>query len=370
MSNQSYVSEHLEATLAREVLDERYVAQVIHFMFEPDLPVYAPKSRTWYTFSGHKWKVFDGKNVLSTHINSLMSLMNSLVKAELSRCDELEARDAKITKLQKAIHYLQRNSFRQNVSRCIEARLSDPTFEEKLDRNNNLFVCENGVLDLEQGVFRAGSPNDYCSKSSGVHYVQYESSDGALIYLNSKLRQIFPNQRDLDLFLDTVALGLHGNKTRSKPALWLGRKGNNAKSTCARLVTFTFGDYCVHLDQRFSSYPSYPVMKTLINTSRIACIREGNGDATISPADLNALDGRPFIVQMYKLPSDTSQMHIVRFESVFDNNAPIDTKKQLEDNHFPEDLTFVENICNLKQTFLYILFERYKQSKEKGFEIK
>jgi phage/plasmid-associated DNA primase len=50
-------------------------------------------------------------------------------------------------------------------------------FIEKLDANNNLIVFNNGIYDLEKDIFREIRPEDYVTKTIGLDYVDFSSSD-------------------------------------------------------------------------------------------------------------------------------------------------------------------------------------------------
>lgn len=49
-------------------------------------------------------------------------------------------------------------------------KFGDDEFESKLDNNVNLVGFDNGILDIEQQVFREGKPEDYVSLTTGWDY--------------------------------------------------------------------------------------------------------------------------------------------------------------------------------------------------------
>ena len=47
-------------------------------------------------------------------------------------------------------------------------------FFEKLD-TKNVLCCKNGIIDFTTKTFRAGLKTDYCSKTTGINYIENDA---------------------------------------------------------------------------------------------------------------------------------------------------------------------------------------------------
>ena len=55
---------------------------------------------------------------------------------------------------QNIISWLENNNKLKDVKQNLVKEYNDPKFYQNLNINPNVFVCSNGVLDLEKGIFR------------------------------------------------------------------------------------------------------------------------------------------------------------------------------------------------------------------------
>lgn len=113
-------------------------------------------------------------------------------------------------------------------------------FLETLDTNMNLLGCENGVLDLKNGLWRQGIPEDLISLNSGQIYSESQRGTGKIYEF---LNQIFVTEAAVNNVLDILADSLQG-KART---VFYTAKPNSGCSTTLELFSVTFGSYAIKL---------------------------------------------------------------------------------------------------------------------------
>ena len=117
-------------------------------------------------------------------------------------------------------------------------------FEKNLNENKNVFVCKNGVLDLEHCVFRKGEPSDLSTISCNIEYplsLNDEDVDN-MIELQDYLDRIFPDEELQNYFLNKIAEKLSGVQLREEFHICTG-SGANGKSQIFKLIACIFGEY-------------------------------------------------------------------------------------------------------------------------------
>ena len=79
-----------------------------------------------------------------------------------------EEDEEKVKRLRSALDYIGSTGGVNNILRMLKIRLTDADAVEKFDRNPDILVCLNGVVELETGQLRPGRPDDYMTKSLQV----------------------------------------------------------------------------------------------------------------------------------------------------------------------------------------------------------
>ena len=104
----------------------------------------------------------------------------------------------------------------QNKKKIIEdlsQKCYDDEFHTNLDENRNIFVCNNGVLDLDQCIFRNGEPSDMMTMSSKIDYpvnVDTLEAQENMHSIQDWLDRILPIDAVQDYVLNIFALSLYG----------------------------------------------------------------------------------------------------------------------------------------------------------------
>lgn len=187
------------------------------------------------------------------------------------------------------IKYLSSVSSRERILRDLLHRLTNNTFQAKLDAEAHLIGMKNGVYDTEKKELRIALPMDYVSMSTGINY---EEEDEMLREeLDDILYTIFPNKKVRKFFIQSCASLLEGRNKEKYVYVWWG-KGNNAKSMMEKLLACALGDY-----------------STVAATSLVTAKR-GNAD-NASP-QMSALEGKLAVFLQEPNPNETIKIGMIK----------------------------------------------------------
>lgn len=140
---------------------------------------------------------------------------------------------------------LQSVGFIKNVIQVALSLYASDDFFGKLDTAPNLFAFENGVYDLDAGVFRDIRPEDYISITCGYNY-ETNSNKAVREQIMGLIRSMFEDEEMCQYFLLKLSYMLHGRKRFQEFDMWKG-KGSNGKSLLIRLLGNCFGPYMASL---------------------------------------------------------------------------------------------------------------------------
>lgn len=229
--------------------NEGEVAQVVVNMYKDRFVCADSKHDTWYEFKSHRWHEVDDsipmKKLLMSEVkNQYIEVAKEMLEKQKGSENEKGSREeVNSKKCQAIITALKTVSFMEKVIRMCKIFFHDPLFLKKLDKNKKLFVCENGVLDLDLGIFRDGRPDDYMSNTCGRDYIEYNKSDEEVQNLKKVFRQIYTNPNRRKYFLRSVSLCLESGNITKTFVLHRG-DGSNAKTVVFALIEETFGGFC------------------------------------------------------------------------------------------------------------------------------
>jgi len=140
---------------------------------------------------------------------------------------------------------LDNRNFRYDIIREIERKIYQPNIS--FDQKRHLLCFENGVFDLEKGIFRNGERDDYITLTTGINYRPFElySNPQAIREINQYMTQVFPVPQERIKMWDHLARCLHGNQNGSFQ-YWFGT-GSNSMNTLIRIIKEIMGDYYIGL---------------------------------------------------------------------------------------------------------------------------
>ena len=161
--------------------------------------------------------------------------------------------------------HLYSSDFKNCVMKEAAELFSEEDFTQRLNLNQFLLPCQNGVLDLRNEVqeadgsvsqkiaFRPGKPDDFMSFMVGrnvgdmgnnrsIYYTPYNPEDPMQIELMDFLKKIFTKDDLLWYVIRLMASCLEGANREQCYYTFIG-VGGNGKSKLVDLMRFTFGDF-------------------------------------------------------------------------------------------------------------------------------
>jgi phage/plasmid-associated DNA primase len=246
------VKTYLYKSLIESKPNEWDVGQVVYKLYKDRFLCADSKKDLWYEFYNHKWQYMDDgvtiRKYLATEVVELYYVLKAEIANEAAKASGDDTKRAKLEsqakKCEKIITALKTVPFQNNVMRMCKINFHDPFFLRKLDENKQLWVCENGVLDLELLIFRDGRPDDYMSFSCNLPYHKYEKNDDERIELKDFIRKVFTNKNRRGYFKDISCAAMEGGNINKQFVIGTGG-GDNAKTITFNLLETTFGEYCM-----------------------------------------------------------------------------------------------------------------------------
>jgi phage/plasmid-associated DNA primase len=269
-----------------------------------------------------------------------------------------------------------------------------------------LWVCENGVLDLEIGLFRDGRPDDYMSLSCNLNYHKYGKDDDEYKELKEYFRKVFVNKARRSYFKDTACAAMEGGNINKIFIVGTGG-GDNAKSVTYELLEKVFGEYCIKFPRELlivsrtnSSSGARPELAR-VRGRRLALAQEIAKTETLNIGVLKELTGNDsfFARGIYEKGTEVrpcftlfmqcneppgvpghdeatwNRIRVLDYESKFVKPqdlekypVPEDEKEQYKMKRFKADLSFGKRLPELAPVLLSMLFDRRKKYKQRGLK--
>lgn len=383
-------------------LNQYDIAKIVHKLYKHEYKtINVNRSKyVWYSFINHRWQELDChsqmRNNLSEKVSQLFYTlgMNFLAKykedvesGETYR--ELSHRTLNIAEKLKTTSY--KNSI---VTECQDVFYQDAKeFLKKLNSNNKLLGCDNGVYDLERLEFRDGRPDDYISISTKLEYDDNYSMDHPIIQeIQTFISQVLPDKSIREYVMKVFGSFLDGSTGNEKFYVFSG-SGGNGKSKLLELLEGAMGDYCCTLPitlltkKRGDSNAASPEL-AITQGKRFAKLQEPDEQTKLNVGLMKELTGGDTIQcrALYSAPIEFKpqfklilvcndkptlpphdegtwrRVRLIEFPSKFTENPSSDPNK-LE---FPIDLELSSKIQLWKDGFLWLLLEYYKKYLKDG----
>ena len=258
---------------------EHEVAVVMKHLFDNEYICTSFKHKTWYYYDGIRWALTDsGINLrkrISTDVHRVFeecivrrtqeAYHTALTTGNNNGEDptEMIQNQADISKqYKKKIKKLRGStSFKNNImTECSEIFYKDAKeFLELLDMNLDILGFENGVYELDTGIFRLGRPEDYITMSTKIEYRECKMDDEDVQEVLEFFSKIYTNVDVREYMLTLLSTFLSGSVKEEKFHIWTGT-GSNGKSKMLELLQHSIGDY----------YGTLPI--TLLTGKRADCI--------------------------------------------------------------------------------------------------
>ena len=299
------------------------------------------------------------------------------------------------------IDFIQTPSNRNNLIKDLSQECYDKDFYRNLDVNPNVFLCNNCILDLDNGIIRNGQPEDMTTIGCGYDFpmdVNNHEAQEYIIEIEECLDKIFPDEDVQNYTLNLLAESLAGHIRREEFYIHTG-SGSNGKSVLSDLIKETFGDYYYAPDntifntaKRDPNAPN-PVMagargKRFIMTSepkqekglQSDIIKQLTGGDIITGRHLNKepIQFKPMAkwnMACNDIPGIDStdggtwrRICVIPYVSKFvDEDSPSLKNPDKFPNHFPKDAGLKEKLATWRPYFLFMLWQRYLNLKRTNF---
>ena len=208
------------------------------------------RSSTWYEFINNSWKLIESGYTLYNYLNTELSNLfikkasyYSQKKYEFEpTSNEFTIYETKENSTRKVSNKLLSKSFKDEVMSELKYKFYDELFYEKLDENRDLIGFKNGVYDLDKGIFRNGTCEDYISLSTKIDYIEYDENNEHIQNVKKFFSEIQPDKEMYNYVLNFFANCLSGQVPDEKFNIWTGC-GSNGKSIAINLFQDAMGDY-------------------------------------------------------------------------------------------------------------------------------
>jgi P4 family phage/plasmid primase-like protien len=216
------------------------------------------KSNEWYEYKNHRWVPSNADIPCSLYTgmaNEFANIYHRLsiefhTKAVESSGEDRNTYETKADLVNNIHKKLKKSNFRgETMKRELKNRFYIEKFEDKLDQNKYLLCFNNGIYDLERGVFRDGQPEDYLSISTNIDFVEYDENNNILKEIQTFFRQILPKDSTREFLLTLLASCIDGHTVEEKFFI-LNGCGSNGKSVLIDLFTKSMGDYATSLQNQ------------------------------------------------------------------------------------------------------------------------
>jgi len=174
------------------------MARIIREVYKYDYVCSDISRNIWYEFHNHRWRKVDQaytlKQKLSTELAKLFALLSGhYVKQSSEKYgEESDMLRNKSTNINKLIGDLKKHAYKDRIISECASEFYVEKFEEKLDENHYLIGFDNGVYDLQKGLFRQGYPEDYLSFSTKYDYIDFSENDKTVVQVFAFLKSIQP----------------------------------------------------------------------------------------------------------------------------------------------------------------------------------
>jgi len=296
------IDQYIENTIF-EAGDWDY-AMVLYHLFKDKYVCSSITNKKWFVFNKHRWEKDEGQRLRMAISKDLFELYSEKQSQYLSEAQHYEPSDENHEKFQRKIKKiaeicikLKKTNDKNNIMREAMEIFFDQDFTKNMDSNPYLMCFTNGVFDFKTKEFRDGYPQDYITKTTGIHYIQFninksvEIANEIMIFME----QLFPLPELCRYMWDHLASVLIGIKKEHAFNIYRG-SGSNGKSILTDLMSQCLGDYkgtvpiTLVTDKRSSIGGATPEVMQLKGV-RYAVMQEPSKDAIINEGIMKELTG-------------------------------------------------------------------------------
>ena len=204
------------------------IAKVAYELYKDQFRCTSITHDTWYEFQNHRWVEIDQGYTLDLKISEELTkefaILSSIYLKQMATKSgsDSDLLHQKATKILNIVTKLKKSGFKKSVLTECKKLFYDEFFEEKLDSNNYLIGFDNGVYDLKEGTFRAGTPDDYVSLTTGYTYKEYSENHPHIVGIKDFFSKVQTENDMREYILTLLSSYLDGNTKREQFVLWTG----------------------------------------------------------------------------------------------------------------------------------------------------
>lgn len=190
---------------------------------------YNTTAKEWYFYDGKVWKIDTGGMVVHAKAKQLFDAL-------MICAGSIE--DEQTQKLYRE-YYGKFGSKNKRDTLIKDAADCCYISSEELDKNPNLFNCQNGTFELDTMKFRPHNSEDYITKMSNVVYDEKAVSEDWIKFIN----EVLPHDREKVRYLQkAVGYSLSGQCSLETCFILYGATTRNGKSTLVSTISYMLGD--------------------------------------------------------------------------------------------------------------------------------
>jgi len=239
-----YISQYLKSAVSLTDTD------VAKYLCEKYKHIVKRTELDWYVFKDGRWNCNRKGNLFSTIVTEELpkdiidlQIHYQTIAKDLAG-DEQDLYIKKSETFNKLIRKIKTRCSKKNIIDEAGDFMTEDNFMNTLDTQLHLIGFNNGVYDLELGLFRESCPDDRITKSVGYDYVEVSKSSKEYIACEKYWSQVFPGEDLRHYALKFFSSLLDGHMRDQKYHMLTGT-GANGKSTSVSLIRDTLGDYYI-----------------------------------------------------------------------------------------------------------------------------
>jgi P4 family phage/plasmid primase-like protien len=251
---EAFVKEEFKNMMKRSLDGNTYyLAKSVHAKYSDRFVCSSITSNMWWEFRNHRWvriedgytlKVLLSEDFANEYNKEIADISLKATQVSGFEKEELQQRRSRIDQL---VEKLMDINFKEKLIKECKNLFYDDKFEQKLDSNMHLIGFENGIYDLEKGVFREGRPDDYITFSTKNNYHKWSDKNPFNTHIFKFFDQVFPNAKVREYFLHALCTCISGETKEEKLYIMTG-SGSNGKSLTNELMSKALGDYYMSCD--------------------------------------------------------------------------------------------------------------------------
>lgn len=379
------------------------LAMVMYQRFKDDYKCANSQKNLWYKFEEHRWVEIEGAvelNLLfSTQMYKIYHSKSIEILGKINTIDksdqDYDMYEKQLEKVSNICIKLKDSNKKGGIFKAARELFYDRYFVHKMDKNPDLMVFKNGVVDFKNKEFRHGAAEDYLTLTTSVEYrplSYYEENEAEKIEdIKAFMKTLFPIEDVNKYMWEFLASSLIGTNLNHKFRIFLGT-GSNGKSILIKLMskllnTRERGGYqgvlsgSVVSQKRIGVGNASPELMNLMGV-RLAVIQEPSKGDKLNDGPMKELTGGDSITgrklyqdqvtydpqfdlvvcanTLYDI-EDTSEgtwrrIDVIQFVSKFDDN-PNDPKWKHHKYIFPKDKFLERKFEDWKEVMLSMLVD-------------